>query len=57
MGLQRSFRAAAPIDGLVTISASFGCGYAATGGELGAAIAQADRSVNADKTARGRRRG
>jgi hypothetical protein len=46
-----------PIDGLVPISASFGCGYAATGADLGAAIAQADRSVNADKTARGRRRG
>ena len=56
MDLQRAFRAAPPLDGLVPISASFGCGYAATGADLGAAIAQADRSVNADKTARGRRR-
>jgi diguanylate cyclase (GGDEF)-like protein len=57
MDLQRSFRDAAPLDGGVPISASFGCGYAATGSELGGAISQADRSVNADKTARGRRRG
>jgi diguanylate cyclase (GGDEF)-like protein len=57
MDLQRAFRAAPPLDGLVPISASFGCGYAVTGADLGSAIAQADRSVNADKTARGRRRG
>jgi len=57
MDLQRAFGAAPPLDGLVPISASFGCGYAATGADLGSAIAQADRSVNADKTARGRRRG
>jgi diguanylate cyclase (GGDEF)-like protein len=57
MDLQRSFCDASPIDDVVPISASFGCGYAATGADLGSAIAQADRSVNADKTARGRRRG
>jgi diguanylate cyclase (GGDEF)-like protein len=56
MALQRSFRAAPRIDGLVRISASFGCGYAATGTDLTAAIVQADRSVNAEKTARGARR-
>jgi diguanylate cyclase (GGDEF)-like protein len=56
MALQSSFRAAPPLDGAVPISASFGCGYAATGADLANAIAQADRSVNADKTARGARR-
>jgi diguanylate cyclase (GGDEF)-like protein len=56
MALQASFRTAPPIEGDVPISASFGCGYALTGAELPAAIAQADRSVNAEKTARGARR-
>jgi diguanylate cyclase (GGDEF)-like protein len=56
IALQSSFRAAPPLDGVVPISASFGCGYAATGADLGAAIAQADRGVNAEKTARGARR-
>jgi diguanylate cyclase (GGDEF)-like protein len=54
--LQTSCAAAAPIDGVVAISASFGAGYAATGADIGAAIAAADRRVNADKTARGARR-
>jgi len=56
MALQSSFRTAPRLEGEVQISASFGCGYAATGADLGAAIAQADRSVNAEKTARGARR-
>jgi diguanylate cyclase (GGDEF)-like protein len=56
MALQSSFRAAPRIEGDVPISASFGCGYAPTGADLAAAIAQADRSVNAEKTARGARR-
>jgi diguanylate cyclase (GGDEF)-like protein len=56
MALQSSFRAAPRIEGRVPISASFGCGYAATGAGLGAAIAQADRRVNSEKTARGARR-
>ena len=56
MALQASLRSAPPLDGAVPISASFGCGYAATGAGLGAAIAQADRGVNAEKTARGARR-
>jgi diguanylate cyclase (GGDEF)-like protein len=56
MALQGSFRVAPRLDGDVPISASFGCGYAATGTDLAAAIAQADRGVNAEKTARGARR-
>jgi diguanylate cyclase (GGDEF)-like protein len=54
--LRASFAAAPPIDCGIRPRASVGVGFAESGAGLGAAVADADRGVNADKTARGVRR-
>jgi diguanylate cyclase (GGDEF)-like protein len=54
--LRASFAAATPLDGVVHPRASVGTGFATSGAQLLAAVVQADRRVNADKTARGARR-
>jgi len=54
--LQSSLMSSAPVDGLVYARASIGIGFAQCGADLAGAIAEADRKVNAVKTARGARR-
>jgi diguanylate cyclase (GGDEF)-like protein len=54
--LRAAFRSTSHGHDGVPISASIGVGYAATGRDLGAAIAAADRGVHIDKDARGVRR-
>jgi len=50
--LRAAFRAAAPLDGHVPVSASVGMGLASDGAKLQGAIEEADRGVYEDKTSR-----
>ena len=54
--LRAALEAAPALEGGVNVSASVGAGFAPAGAALGAAVAEADHRVNADKTARGARR-